>query len=95
MKVCRGDGQQVGEALRGAAHGAAPGGLRAWGVVRADFERALADAADPAIVSAEVASELRWGAGYVRVTVALTVVTTDVARRAGYRVGRLPQRRPR
>jgi hypothetical protein len=55
------------------------GGWRAWGVIRADFERGLADAADPAIVSAEVASELRRGADYVRVTVAFTVVTTDVA----------------
>jgi hypothetical protein len=55
------------------------GGWRAWGAVRPDFERALAGAADPAIVSAEIASELRRGAGYVRVTVALTVVTADVA----------------
>ena len=55
------------------------GGWRAWGPVRADFERALADPADPAIVSAEIASELRRGADYVRVTVALTVVTTDLA----------------
>ena len=55
------------------------GGWRAWGAVRADFERALADAADPAIASAKVASELRRGADYVRVSVVLTVVTTDVA----------------
>jgi hypothetical protein len=37
------------------------GGWRAWGAVRADFERALADAVDPAIASAEIASELRRG----------------------------------
>ncbi len=55
------------------------GGWRAWAAVRADFERALADAVDPAIASAEIASELRRGADYVRVTVALTVVTADVA----------------
>ena len=55
------------------------GGWRAWGTVRADFERALADSADPAIVSAEIASELRRSAGYVGVTVALTVAATDVA----------------
>ena len=55
------------------------GGWRAWGAVRADFERALADPADPAIASAEIAYELRRGAGYVRVTLAFTVVTTDVA----------------
>jgi hypothetical protein len=55
------------------------GGWRAWGAVRADFERALADAVGPAIASAQIASELRRGADYVRVTVALTVVTGDVA----------------
>jgi hypothetical protein len=55
------------------------GGWRAWGAVRADFERALADAVDPAIASAEIASELRRGVDYVRVSVAVTVVTTDVA----------------
>ena len=55
------------------------GGWRAWGAVRADFERALADPADPAVASAEIASELRRGADYVRVALALTVLTTDVA----------------
>ena len=55
------------------------GGWRAWGAVRADFERALADVADPTIASAEIASELRRGADYVRVTIRFTVVTTDVA----------------
>ncbi len=55
------------------------GGWRAWGAVRADFERALADPVDPAIASAQIASELRRGVDYVRVTVALTVITTDVA----------------
>jgi hypothetical protein len=44
-----------------------------------DFERALAGSVDPAIASAEIASELRRGADYVRVTIALTVVATDVA----------------
>jgi hypothetical protein len=38
------------------------GGWRAWGAVRADCERALADPADPAIAPAEIASELRRGA---------------------------------
>jgi hypothetical protein len=55
------------------------GGWRTWGAVRADFERALADPVDPAIATGEIASELRRGADYVRVTIALTVVTTDVA----------------
>ena len=35
------------------------GGWRAWGAVRGDFEHALADPVDPAIASAEIASELR------------------------------------
>lgn len=57
------------------------GGWRAWGTVRADFEQAPADSADPAIVLAEIASGLRRGAGYVRVTVTLTVAVaaTDLA----------------
>lgn len=55
------------------------GGWRAWGVVRADFEHALAAPADPANTSAEIASELRRGADYVRVTIAITVLSTDVA----------------
>jgi hypothetical protein len=55
------------------------GGWRAWGAVRADFQRALADPADPAIASAEIASELRRGPDYIRVTIALTVAATDVA----------------
>jgi hypothetical protein len=55
------------------------GGWRAWGAVRADFEHALADPVDPAIASAEIVSELRRGADYVRVTLAITVLSTDVA----------------
>ena len=55
------------------------GGWRAWGAVRADFERALADPVDPAIASAQIASELRRGADYVRVIVAVTVAAADVA----------------
>jgi hypothetical protein len=54
-------------------------GWRAWGAVRADFERALADPADPAVTQAEVASELRRGADYVRVVIALAVLGADVA----------------
>ena len=55
------------------------GGWRVWGAVRADFERALANPVDPAIASAEIASELRRGADYVRVSLALTVTAADVA----------------
>jgi len=55
------------------------GGWRAWGTVRADFERILVDLADRAITAAELASELRRGAGYVRVAVVLSVAAADVA----------------
>ena len=55
------------------------GGWQAWGAVRADFEHGLADPADPAIASAEIASELRRGADYVRVTVALTSIPGKLA----------------
>ena len=55
------------------------GGWRAWGPGRGGFERALADPPGPAIVAAEIASEHRRGAGYVRVTVAMTVDTRDAA----------------
>ena len=55
------------------------GGVRAWGAVRTGFERALANPADPAVAAAEIASEHRRGADYVRVTVALAVAADDVA----------------
>jgi hypothetical protein len=55
------------------------GGRRAWGSVRAGFERALADPPDPAIATAEIASEHRRGADSVRVTVVVTVDARDVA----------------
>jgi hypothetical protein len=54
-------------------------GWRARGMVRADFERALTGPAGQAVAWAEIASELRRGADYVRVTVALTVPAADVA----------------
>jgi hypothetical protein len=66
-------------------------GWRAWGTVRADFEHALADLADPAITAAEIASEHRRGANYVRVTVVLAVADRR-GRRARHRVGRLHRR---
>jgi hypothetical protein len=55
------------------------GGRRAWGPVRAGFERALADPPDPAIAAAEIASEHRRGADYVRVRIAMAVDARDVA----------------
>jgi hypothetical protein len=97
MRACRGDGRQVERRYTVRLTVPRRGGWRAWGLVRADFEHALAAPADPASTSAEIASELRRGADYVRVTVviALTVPVHRRRRRAGHRVGRLPQRRPR
>ena len=51
----------------------------AWGPVRGGFERALADPPGSAIAAAEIASEHRRGADYVRVTVAMAVDARDVA----------------
>ena len=55
------------------------GGWRAWGSMRGGFERALADPPSPAVASAEIASEHRRGADYVRVRIAMTVDACDVA----------------
>jgi hypothetical protein len=66
------------EALRGAADRPRRGGWRAWGAVRADFERALAY---PAIATGEIASELRRGTDYVRVSSASgSSISCSVAR---------------
>jgi hypothetical protein len=58
-------------------------GWRAWVAVRPDFERALADPGDPGIASAEITSELRRGADYVRVTIALAVAWAAFRSAAG------------
>ena len=55
-----------------------PRWLARLGTVRADFERALADLAGATIAAAEIVSELRRGADYVRVTVAVSVAAADV-----------------
>ena len=54
-------------------------GWRAWGAVRADFEKALSLIGDPSVAAAEIASEHRRGANYVRVTLVLTVTAADVS----------------
>jgi len=80
METCPGERPAGGRGVTGSGSPCPRrGGWRAWGAVRAGFERALADSAGPAVVSAEIASGLRRGAGYVRVTVALCVAATDVA----------------
>jgi hypothetical protein len=83
--LCDHDGVPRGTASRGTTRYrvqlAVPrrGGWRVWGAVRASFEQVLADPADPAIAAAEIASEHRRGADYVRVTVAVAVEAADVA----------------
>ena len=85
MVVCDHVGVPLGTAVGGATRYRVQvtvprrGGWRAWGSVRGGFERALADPPDPAIASAEIASEHRRGADYVRVTVAMAVDARDVA----------------
>ncbi len=54
-------------------------GWRAWGAVRAGFEKALSRLGDPSLAAAEIASEHRRGADYVRVTLVLTVTAADVS----------------
>jgi hypothetical protein len=55
------------------------GGWRAWGAVRGDFEAALAEPADPAVLEAGIASERRRGADHVQVVIAATVIAADPA----------------
>ena len=85
MAVCahvgvpRGTAVGGDDSLPGAADRAAPRRLACLGTRPRRFERALADPPDPAIATAEIASEHRRGADYVRVTIAMTVDTRDVA----------------
>src|SRR5580704_19107127 len=80
MKACRG-----GTAARGTTRYRVQltvprrGGWRAWAGIRGGFESALADPSGFAIAGAELASEHRRGADYVRVTVAMAVDARDVA----------------
>src|SRR5579859_4439489 len=55
------------------------GGWRAWGAARSDFEAALASPGDPAVLAAELASEKRRGADFVRVVIAAVVDAADAA----------------
>ena len=55
------------------------GGWRAWGAVRSDFEAALASPGDPAVLAAELASEKRRGADFVRAVIVVTAAAADVA----------------
>jgi len=55
------------------------GGWRAWGAIRGEFERRLADQESAAVMAARVDSEVRRGRDYVRVVIAATVEAADVA----------------
>ena len=55
------------------------GGVRAWGAVSGDFERRLAGQENPAVTGARIDSETRRGRDYIRVTIAATVIASDVA----------------
>jgi hypothetical protein len=54
------------------------GGWRAWGPVRGEFERRLAEQ-ESAAVAAHVDSEVRRGRDYIRVVIGATVNAADVA----------------
>jgi hypothetical protein len=55
------------------------GGWRSWRAVRSNFQAALTEPADPAVIEAEIASEQRRGADYVRVVVTAAVIAADPA----------------
>jgi hypothetical protein len=58
------------------------GGWRAWGPVRGEFERRLADQ-QSAAVAARVDSEVRRGRDHVRVVIAAAVQAADAAEALG------------
>ena len=80
MKACRG-GRPPRGTTRYRVQLTVPrrGGWRAWAGIRGGFERALAAPSGFAVAAAELASEHRRGADYVRVTVAMVVDARDVA----------------
>ncbi len=55
------------------------GGWREGGASRGDLGRRLATAESPAVVGAEIESEIRRGRDYVRVTITAAVDAADVA----------------
>lgn len=55
------------------------GGFPAWGAVRGDFGRRLAEQESTTVISPRVDSEVRRGRYYVRVVIVLTVAAADVA----------------
>jgi hypothetical protein len=55
------------------------GGWYAWGPVSGDFERSLAAQAGSAVIQPRVDGETRRGRDYVRITLAMTIASVDVA----------------
>jgi hypothetical protein len=55
------------------------GGWHAWGPISGDFERSLAAQAGSAMIQPQVDGETRRGRDYVRITMAMTIVSADVA----------------
>jgi hypothetical protein len=55
------------------------GGWYAWGPISGDFERSLAAQAGSAVMQPRVDAETRRGRDYVRVTMAMTIASPDVA----------------
>lgn len=55
------------------------GGWRAWGPASGDFERGLAAQAGGAVIEPRVDALTRRGRDFVRVTLAMTIASADVA----------------
>jgi hypothetical protein len=55
------------------------GGSNAWGPISGDFERSLAAQAGSAVIQPRVDAETRRGRDHVRVTMAMTIASADVA----------------
>ena len=55
------------------------GGWHAWGPISGDFERSLAAQAGTAVIQPRVDAETRRGRDHVRITVAMTIASADVA----------------
>ena len=55
------------------------GGWYAWGPISGDFERSLAAQAGSAVIQPRVDAETRRGRDHVRITMAMTIASADVA----------------
>jgi hypothetical protein len=55
------------------------GGWYAWGPISGDFERSLAAQAGSAVIEPRVDAETRRGRDHVRITMAMTIASADVA----------------